>query len=219
VSIDSIKKLFEFLINKEQGLSLSGAEFNILFRQSEYNYLTFLIGKEEQFTNGRPTPRVGLGLSQGVLAKIQPFIKATTPTVTSGQVSVPSDFLAMLAMRTTANVEIRYAEHDRKAAYLRDKIDPVADNPIYTPYSTYWEINPSSLTSVKLEYIGTLPQTTWNYITVNSREVYTSTGSVHPLWKDTEIMAIVGRMLRLTGVNIKDQELIQYANEIKVTGE
>jgi hypothetical protein len=70
-----------------------------------------------------------------------------------------------------------------------------------------------------MEYIGAPLQTTWGYTIVDEREVYDASTSSNPQWRDTEIMAILGRMLRLSGVNIKDQELIQYANEIKVTGE
>jgi hypothetical protein len=221
LGIDSIKQIVDFVSNKYQNGYLSGAEFNLLWAQAENNYYSFLLGPVEQYQPGRPVPRVGLGMSETILAKLQPFIaKNHSATVTSGQLPVPADFERILAIRTMSDGEIVYVEHDRKPAALRDKIDPVTTSaPIYTPYATYWEINPSTVTTVKLDYMKTLPETKWNWSDGSGREIYNPTGSVDPLWRPTEIISIVGRLFLMLGISIKDSELIQYSNKIINTGE
>ena len=60
----------------------------------------------------------------------------------------------------------------------------------------------------------------WNYTLDGSgRPVYTSTGSVDPLWKDNDIDELVGRAAKIIGVSFKEPTLSQFGQGVINTGE
>ena len=58
----------------------------------------------------------------------------------------------------------------------------------------------------------------WAYTTVSGRPVYDSLLSVQPLWSDVDMNEIMYLALSYIGVNLKDQEVSQFANMKTQTG-
>lgn len=222
MNINSIKQWFDYVCNTYEKGGVTGSEFNQLFNQSQLAYYDFLIGHVEQFQNGRPVPRVGLG-TEAVSTKLSPFIKRATLSVTSQQATKPATdnkFGRLIAMFDDNNKKIGRVEHDRKADRIESTVLPVANNPFYVEYAAYWEIWPAALTSVKIDYLPQKPDdATWGYTTTSGRQVYDAGSSTDPLWYDTEIAAILARMFKARGVVIDDAQIINYGQSVLNMGD
>jgi len=218
VNINTIKEWVDFVTNKYQKGYLSGAEFTRLFNQSQLAYYDFLIGHLEQYQPGRPVPRIGLGMTESVTTKLSPFIKSATLSVTSQSATKPTSgngFGRLLAMYDNNNKKMDRVEHDRKGGRVDSSVLTPANNPFYVEYGTFWQIWPASLTQVKIDYLPQKPDdVNWNYDDSSGREVYNATGSVNPLWYDTEISAIVARMLKAVGVVLDDAQIMNYGQSV-----
>ncbi len=115
---------------------------------------------------------------------------------------------------------VRYAEQNKLDAYYNSVIDPIATNPIYLIEDTGFQFYPSSVYQAKLSYVKDAPAIVWAYTEDgNSRPIYNSATSINPVWDDTACMDIIGRCLRMIGVNLQDISVSQYAEELKNQGQ
>ncbi len=210
--------LYQFILNKYQDGYFSGDEFTLLFNQAQNNYYDFLLGHVEQYQYGRPVPRVGINMTEQVSYKLAPFLKYEPSGVpATQQVSKPSDFGRLLAMRTDGEIELQRVEHDRKAYRIGSVVNKT---PFYVEYAGYWEVWPATVAGVKYEYYPDSPDAVkWGYTTTSGREVYDEPTSVNPKWKDVDVFSILARMLKMSGVRIDDQQVVQFAESVIQRGE
>lgn len=222
MNINTIKEWFDYITNKYQKGYFGGDEFNNLFNQSQLSYYDFLLGHIEQFQPGRPVPRIGQGV-EAVTTRLSPFIKRATVAVASQLASKPTSgngFGRLIAMYDSNNVKIERVEHERKSGRISSEVLPVGANYFYTEYATQWEIWPASISSIKIDYYPQKPDdATWGYTTTSGREVYAAGSSTNPLWYDTEIAAIMGRMLKAVGVILDDQQIMNYSQSVINNGD
>lgn len=222
MNINTAKNWFDYICNSYQKGNINGDEFNILFNQSQLLYYDFLIGHVEQFQNGRPVPRVGLGV-EGVMSRLAPFIKSTTIATASQNATKPATgdkFARLIAMYDDNNRKIDRVEHDKRADRINSTVLPPASNPFYVEYNTYWEIWPSAIANIKIDYLPQKPaDAVWGHVDTTGREVYDLGTSTDPLWYDTDISAILGRMLKGMGVVLDDAQIMNLGQSIINTGE
>lgn len=219
MNINTIKEWFDFVTNKYQKGYFSGDEFTALFNRNQLAYYDFLIGHMEQYQPGRPVPRIGLGMTENVTTKLSPFIRSSTLTVTSQNATKPpaneGGFARLIAMYDSTGKKIDRVEHDRKAGRIESTVLTPANNPFYVEYATTWQIFPSAITQVRIDYLPSKPDdVVWAYNDTSGREVYTETGSENPLWYDTEITAIMARMLKEVGVVLDDPQISNYGQSV-----
>lgn len=222
MTIDKVKQIFDFICNTyEKGANVNGDEFTLLFNVYQTNYYDFLIGHVEQYQYGRPVARVGMNMTESISTKLSPFIKRNKNyAVAGGVANKPSDFGRLIAMRKSDGNQVARVEHDRLASRLNSVVIPPATNPIYVEFADTWEIYPASTATVDFEYYPTKPDDVkWNYTTASGREVYNSTGSIDPKWKDYDVMAIISRMLNAAGVSVDDGMVMQYSQKLIQSGE
>ncbi len=225
MNIDTIKKWFDFVCNKSQKGYVSGDEFNNLFHQSQLSYYDFLIGHVEQYQPGRPIPRIGLGMTESVSTKLSPFISNTTVSVTSQQANKPANFGRLVAMYDANNKQIDRVEHDRRGGRISSVVLPVSNNPFYVEYNTFWQVWPTAISEVRVDWLPQKPDDArWGYVTTSGREAYAPTGgtngvSIDPKWYDTEIAAILARMFKAMGVSIDDAQIINYGQSVINAGD
>jgi hypothetical protein len=219
LNIDSIRQYFDFICNKYGRGYISGEEFNIIFNQEQTNYYDFLLGHVESYQPGRPVARIGVG-SSAVHTKLSPFQKKDHAlAVSSQQATKPSNFGKMISMLTSANLEMTPIDIHRRGGRINSTVLTAANNPFFVEFSTYWEIWPSTLTTVKVDYYPSGPDAVvWNYDDSSGREVYTSTGSVNPLWKDYDISAILARMFKAFAVSVDEREVMQFGQMTENSG-
>lgn len=221
MTVDKVYSILRFIVRKNQLGSLSPDDFQYAFNTAQRNYYDFLVGRVEQYQYGRPAPRVGLSMTDNVVSRLMPFEKSATPTLTSGLVTKPSDFNKLLAMYTPGNYRVYRIEEDRFAERFQDSIDPIDEaNAFYVEQATNWRVYPTTLTNVTLKYLASPTDVVWAYTLDGSgRPVYTSTGSVQPLWYDNDIDEIVARAAKIIGVSLKEPTLTQFGQGVINTGE
>jgi hypothetical protein len=223
MTVDTVYKIMQFAVNKNQNGYLTPDQFNLIINQAQNSYMAWLLGETQQFQYQVGQPRVQYSISENTRQKIQPFINTVTLSVSSGFSAYPIDYQVTDTMTNSNGIDrIRYAANNKLFSFLKSKIDPVATNPVYSLGKTGFNFYPSTLSSAILSYISVPTQIVWAYtLDVNGRPVYNpaTPPSVNPKWYDSDMLEIIVRALRLVGVNLKDGEVSQYANEIKNGGQ
>lgn len=221
MDVNEVYTLMRVIARKNQLESLSPVEFQACFNTAQRNYYDFLVGRVEQYRYDKPTPRVGLNMTDNVVSRLAPFQKSATVTLTTGTGNKPADFNKLLAMYTPTNQRVFRIEEDRFAERLGDSIDPVNEsNAFYVEQSTSWRVYPTTLANVTVKYLSVPVNVVWGYtIDGSGRPVYNAGTSVQPVWKDNDIDEIVARALKVLGVSIKENSLINYGQQVIAQGE
>lgn len=221
MDVNEVYTLMRVIARKNQLESLSPVEFQACFNTAQRNYYDFLVGRVEQYRYDKPTPRVGLNMTDNVVSRLAPFQKPATIGLLAGVGTKPADFNKLLAMYTPTNQRVFRIEEDRFAERLGDSIDPVNEsNAFYVEQSTSWRVYPTTLVNVNIKYLSVPVNVVWGYtLDVNGRPVYNAGTSVQPLWKDNDIDEIIARALKILGVSIKESTLINYGQQVIAQGE
>jgi len=222
MNVNDVYSLMRFIARKNQLTSLSPAEFQYAFNSAQRNYYDFLVGRIEQYRYDKPTPRVGLSMTDNVVSRLSPFMLSSTPVVSTGSVTKPVGFNKLLSMSTPNNYSMKRFEQNRLAERLQDSIDPINEaNAFYVEESNIWRVYPTTgMATVTIKYL-TLPlDVVWAYTLDGSgRPVYNPVGSVSPNWYDNDIDEIVARGLKILGVSIKEGALLNYGQQVIQSGE
>lgn len=201
---------------------MSPSEFQIAFNAASRNYYDFLVGRIEQYRYDKPTPRVGLSMTDNVVGRLTPYMVSASLAVTSGAVTKPNNFNKLLAMNTPNNFAVKRFEQNRLAKRLKDTVDPIDEsNAFYVEETSVWKIFPTTgIATVTLKYLALPTNVVWAFTLDGSgRPVYNAGASVDPQWKDNDIDEVVGRALKILGVSIKEGALLNYGQQVIQTGE
>jgi hypothetical protein len=219
MTIKEIKSFFDFITNKYQLGYVSGDEFNRLWRISELSHMDSLLGKEQQFSQGRPVPRWGLDVTKRNVEGLAPFrYTITVNSGASGEISKMTDVAAIETVNKTDGTKLQFVSPNRLSYILNSSVWNITDQPVYAEYDTYYRTYPENI-SVVITAIKTPPFSKWAYIFIDENEVYDNLNSVDPIWKSTDCIEIIGRMCKHVGVSLKDGELVQYGQSIINQGE
>ena len=210
VNINSFKTYTEFLSNKVQvGGVISPSQFNQLCFQSlmqvyEKDYQTFLATEE-------------------VSELLKIYLKQQTTSVPlTGVLPYPSDYQHLTALRKyyvnpkgvgrmIQIEEIKEVEWGFiQASSLRE---PTLRFPKYNEFSSTVRFLPRNIGIIEIDYFKTPVQPIWGYTIVSGRPVYDPLTSVNFEFQDYSTNAVAAVFLSLQGVNLRDSELEQFAQE------
>ena len=222
MSVDEVKRLMEYIINKNQNGNFTRSDFFDVINQSQRQYQSWLLGSFQTYTPGRPIAKVELGQNSVVRQRLSPTIYRVVLTIDgSGNAPYPADYIQTDSMyMTTGNKRIRNVQQNALDSNINSVIDPVATNPIYLIEDTRFQFYPVTLVNSKLTYVGDAPDIVWGFtLDGNGREIYNEGTSVQPVWDDIALADIIDRALKMTGVNFQNGAVVQYANELKSSGQ
>jgi hypothetical protein len=210
VNINSFKTYTEFLSNKVQvGGVISPSQFNQLCFQSlmqvyEKDYQTFLATEE-------------------VSELLKIYLKQQTTAVPlTGVLPYPSDYQHLTALRKyyvnpkgvgrmIQIEEIKEVEWGFiQASSLRE---PTLRFPKYNEFSSTVRFLPRNIGIIEIDYFKTPVQPIWGYTIVSGRPVYDPLTSVNFEFQQYSTNAVAAVFLSLQGVNLRDSELEQFAQE------
>ena len=217
MNVNDIYRICQFAINKSQGGYLSSSQFNLLIEQAQTSYLDYILGEFQQYQYGRPQPRISYSQNSNIRQRATPFIYSYNLNVDStGFSSYPGDYLQTDAMWSMYGYKrIRYTNQDSLFSYYNSRIDPIATNPIYMIEDEGFRFFPSNIASAKLSYIRKPSRIYWgSFLDGNGREIYDASKSEQPVWSDLDLLEIIARVLKLVGVNLKDGDVSNYANQV-----
>lgn len=221
MNVNDVYRIMRFIARKNQLESLSPSEFQDAFNTAQRNYYDFLVGRIEQYRYDKAVPRVGIAMTDNVMSRLTPFQASATPAVASGSANKPADFNKLLSMLTASNNRIQRVEENRLAERLNDSIDPASEtNAFFVEKPTAWSIYPSTIASIKVNYLKVPNNVVWGYnLDGLGRPVYSPGTSTDPVWYDNDIDEIIARACKILGISIKENALVSYGQSVINTGE
>ncbi len=228
MTADTPYKIIQIIANKFQAGNITPDQYMDMINYGQLGFLDYLLGQFVSYQYGRPLSRVQFGMNEIVRQRITPLIDPVT-TINidaTGFAPYPNDYQQADALNLTNLDRIRFVPQHKKYSYIKSKIDPVATNPIFLIESQGFRFYPNtnfnniSLGSIQLSYVKTPPDIVWNSAPdAQGRPVYRQSGSVNPVWYDTDMDELIVRALEMIGVNLQAPEISQYAQMIKTEGQ
>ena len=228
MTADTAYQLINYLSNQFQRGNVSPQRFNLIINQASTSFLNYLLGQFQTYNYGKPESRVQFGVNETARQRLSPLINPLSPLTidATGLAPYPTGFEQVDAMFSTTMDRIRFFPQHRLYSYLNDPIDPINTNPGYVlesggfrfyPNTTY---NGNQLPGALLSYVQTPAPIFWNsQPDANGRPVYVSAGSTGMPWYDVDNFEVVVRALKMVGVNLSVNELLQYGDSIIKTGQ
>jgi hypothetical protein len=229
MTVDFMFQICDYVLAKNLGQgNLNPQDFNNLANISQYSFLDYLLGEFQSYQGGRPVAKVQFGMNESVRQRLTPFIKpvVTLTADVSGFAAYPVDYQQMDAMYDSTMNRIRFVPQHKLYSFIFSVIDPINTNPIYLIENNGFRFYPNTnfngtaSPAALLSYVSTPPNIVWNSTTdSNGRLVYNPIGSVDPEWYDVDCAEIIARILRMCGVNLQNQDVEKFAQEIKIQGQ
>jgi len=225
MTIDEVYKFIDFIVKKSNaGGYITPSEFNLLINRAQIQYFNKLYGNQNDYRYDRPVPKISYAVTEKISNSLSPFLSDKTVVTidANGQCTTPTDMIQMVAVTKEVSGkenEITRVEQDRIANNLSSYYDaPDTEFPIYSQLRTKLQFYPKALATAMIIYLKKPTDMVWAYTTVSGRPVYDSLLSVQPLWSDVDMNEIMYLALSYIGVNLKDQEVSQFANMKTQTG-
>jgi hypothetical protein len=196
---------------------------------------------DAEYQPGRPIPRVSFELTQQQIDNLHHLKENRDFYITNGVLPIPDgetvkdntnqvvpSYLHWAALYNyyvlpnTNTVEERPIDVLRSVEWgnrINSRINtPTNKRPIAELRSTYIQIMPKTVSFMRFEYLRHPLQPVWAYTMVNNRPVYNEAASTDidaPKEAQNEITVIA---LSYMGINMREPELVQYAEGMKDKG-
>jgi len=225
MNINQAHQFIDFLIRQSNsGVYLSPTEKDLILNRAQTQYFNKLYGNQNDYRYDRPVPKISYAVTEKISRSLAPFLSDPTAlTIDSGgQVTTPTDMYQIVSITHTVsglNYEVTRVEQDRVANNLTSAIEaPDEKYPIYSQLRTKLQFYPKALATAKIIYLKKPVDMVWGYTIVSGVPVYSSGTSVQPVWEDMDMNEVVYLALTYAGLNIKDADVSQFANQKSQTG-
>ena len=139
-----------------------------------------------------------------------------------GKLTKPMDLVYISSVRhtiyypdsSTKDVRVYPVSDGQLSARLNSVIvPPTLEYPIIAEYNDYYQFYPKNLGNISLTYLRLPIPAYWGYTLVNDEPVYDPATSVNSEFPDECIPALALKVASLLGIQLKDQSLVQYAQQ------
>lgn len=225
MDVNTLYLIQKYAIKKNQNGNLKPDDFNRVNNIAQREWVAFLCGNMEGYQPGHPLPRAEFGNNRTSRQRLSPVIYGFILNINSiygyGTAGYPNDYIQTDAMYSIYGMSsIRYVPQHKLSTVYNSTIDPIDTNPIYLIKDKGFQFYPETQWQAKLSYVRNPPDIKWAYtVDDNGREVYDPNNSVDPIWDEVSMMEIIVRSLRIIGVNLQIGAVIQFAQEVKNTGQ
>jgi len=232
ISVDRVYKKVLAILNKESRGLMTPDEFNRIGSQVQLDLLDKAFHDYNKAVIRDSMGRGGQGyadIPKKIQERIDPFYATTSVTLTNGVGNLP-EFYNIISVSTTNCLAIADIERVEKA-----KLNFLLSSPLTTPSTTFpiyylsgvieiddedittidgiyntITVNPSSITTIDVNYISVPNEPAWTYYTSSGGGLIFVAGTavdfgLHP---SSEVELILG-ILRYAGVIVKDPTIIQ----------
>lgn len=232
INIDELYRAVQFFSNKEQSGFIRPSEFNLLADRAQMEVFMKRFGNTEEYRPNQPFPKYSYQETQKITDDLRVFITRTDVNTNMGQVEYPDDYVhfssamsvQMVPISGTSNyiprnVEIQAAD-DSELGYMLGSsiVYPEPDYPIIVFYDNYMQVYPLTVNRVILTYLRRPVVPNWAFTTVNNRPVYNPAASTNIEFPNEVFNEILVKMLSYIGINLREQQLIQYGELQKQQG-
>ena len=222
ISVDTVYKKVLAILNKESRGFLTPDEFQRIGSQIQLDLLDKAFHDYNRAVARDSMGRGGQGyadIPKKIQDRIDPFYATASVTLTTGVGTLPTFYNIISVSTDSRQTDIERVEKAKLSFLLSSPLTtPSTTFPIYYVTGATLTVNPSSLTSVDIDYVSVPNSPVWNYETdANGAFTYTATGStdfgLHP---SSEVDLILG-ILRYSGVVIKDPSVVQTIGQETAT--
>ena len=223
VNIDTVYQKVLALANKEQRGYITPQDFNLFAEHAQMEIIDQYFYDINQF--GRiPGNSTEYSDMLGLLdEKLSILKRSSSPTVTNGLVArsfLPTNLYKIGSLyhsHNNYNVEIEEVNKNELFNINKSPLArPTLSRPIYVNTASGLELYPQSISNVNITYVKRPAKPNWNYVVVNEKALYNSTGSNNFEVHESEETELVYRILALSGVAIEKPMLTQTAASLEL---
>ena len=172
ININKVYKSVLSILNKEQRGYLTPYEYNNLAKQAQLELLDNLFYEYNKFSNLENVNRTNESygdLATRIEEQIDEFYKQSSITVdnTTGEGTLPTDLYKVINVTTSnQNIEVEKIDKNRLPYLLSSNLTaPSVSFPIYYQRATDLVVNPTSISSVLMQYIKMPAEPRFGYTT------------------------------------------------------
>ena len=217
ISVDKVYRKVLAILNKESRGFLTPDEFSKIGSQAQLDLLDKAFHDYNRAITRESVGRTGVGyadIPKKIQDRIDPFYATSVVTLTSGVGTLPTFYnIINVSVEKTMLTNVERVEKSKLNFLLSSPLTaPSTTFPIYYIKGSTITVNPSSLTSVLVDYVSVPTDPVWNStVDSNGALTFTSDGAVDFTLHSSSEVDLVLEILRYTGVVIKDPSVIQSA--------
>ena len=182
ININKVYKTVLSILNKEQRGYLNRYEYNNIAKQVQLEMLEKLFFDYNKFLNVEKVGRVNesfADIPQKIQEQLDEFYTSSSINLSSGIGTLPTDLYKVIDL-TINNQTVEVQKIDKnKLPYLKSSplTTPSASFPIYFQRETDFVVDPTTVSSVLMQYVQMPPDPRWGYSTnaTYGTQVYDST--------------------------------------------
>ena len=216
ISVDRVYRKVLAILNKESRGFLTPDEFSKISSQAQLDLLDKAFHDYNRAISRESTGRTGVGyadIPKKIQDRIDPFYATSSVTLTSGVGTLPTFYNIINISADSRLTNIERIKKSKLSFLLSSPLTaPSTTFPIYYVTGNTITVNPSSLTSIDVDYVSVPADPVWNSeADSNGALTYTSDGSIDFTLHPSSEVDLVLEILRYTGVVLKDPSIIQSA--------
>ena len=238
MNLQQLLDYINYIANKDQfGNTLSPKEYNTLLPIVSFKYFKKKYGIPEQFKAGMPFSAEAYEITQSIIDSISQF-KVVMGEDTgmllidnSGKANIPEDYLHVSSaylkdITNTGNCSvgtgynaIEFLTDAEFVERLGSSINPPSrDYPIVTQRSNYFQFMPKNIQYINFTYLRKPRTPVYDYQIINDAYVYQPLTSVELEFEETDIIDIASILLSEIGINLREDRLKIFADQMKKEG-
>lgn len=216
LDINKVYTFVQFIANKNQaGGYLTPARFNLaaVYAQQEIINEDYQQFQSSQFNSDVLSPLIRRRIlnpnSEGVLAYPSDYMHTTS-------IRAKQFYTDSYGATKSREVNVDQLTDDELGFRLSsDLLPPTEAYPISCQYDTFIQFYPTTIASVIFTYIKKPTDPDWAYTLSSGRPVYNAGGSVQFTLPDNTLNRVAYKICSYLGINIREQELYSYAEQMK----
>lgn len=245
ININTFKIFVETIANKNgKATALSPAKFNSLVQQALMEWIMKRYDNKAEYQLGRPIPRVTYELTQSVMDDLRHLkqVHDVNVDMATGRAPIPNgvitdvngavmpDYWHLSVIRgyyitgtmnnyVTNEVPVKVVGDDKLSMILNSRIaPPTMEYPYLNIQNSYFQIYPKTFQYINLTYLRQPLIANWGYTLQNNRPAYNAVTSVDIDAPAEALNEIAMNFLSFFGINLREAEVVQYAQAMKQTG-
>ncbi len=226
VSVDTVYKTVQTLINKENAGYVSPVEFNLMAKQVQDEIFREYfedINRDRNKENRGLTNQGYANLSLNQRQKINQFSALSIVPISGISFPLPSELYliednGVITANTGALPRVIEEVDRNQFGYLEvTEAAPTFTYPVYERFSDSIRVYPSTVDNVQIRYLRQPRNPKWTYLVVNGNELYDPSNVSFQNFElhESEFSNIVIRMMSLFGINLREDQVVAVAENMK----
>jgi len=221
ISVDNVYTKVLSILNKESRGFLTPGEFNKIASQVQLDLLDKAFYDYNRAIVRQSAGRGGQGyadIPRKIQDKIDPFYATSSISLTTGVGTLPTFYNIINISADSRLTDVERIEKSKLSFLLSSPLTaPSITFPIYYITGDTITVNPSSLSTVQMDYVSVPTDPNWGHTTDSTTGALTFDNTVgnftdFELHPSEEVELVLG-ILKYAGVVIKDPSVIQMATQ------